>query len=282
MGMINIKPELWAQQIIAMMKTHLVAEAISNHLVVPSANGDKCHIVGAGEVAVSDYDEAVDIVYEDPSDTDTEFTYNVDKKFALIVHDADVKQALVPWQELYADRGAYGLLKALDASVFADFASAGLDSYETGTTPWQLGAAGADVPALLAGLAAQLDAVDAPQENRYVVLPPIGIQALRLYSGGRATNFGDRVLTNGQVDTFLGFDIYASNNLATAAGTIHGLAGIKGDGIAWAVQIDPNDIESLRAEGRFATLIRGRILAGHKIYRPGIVIDVNLNATLLA
>lgn len=282
MGMINIKPEIWAQQIIALLKTRLVAEAICNKNVVPSANGDKCHIVGAGEVAVSDYDEDVDIVYEDPVDTDAEFTYNVDKKFAMIVHDKDVKQALIPWQDLYADRGAYGLIRALDASVFADFASAGLDSYESGTTPWQLGAAGADVPSLLASLAAQLDAVDAPQDNRYVVLPPIGVQALRLYSGARATNLGDEVLTNGQIDNLLGFDVYMSNNLTTAANTIHGLAGIKEDGIAWAVQIDPNDIESLRAEGRFANLIRGRILAGHKVYRPGIVIDVNLNATLLA
>jgi len=282
MGMTNIKSEIWAQQIIALLATRLVAEGICNPHVVPSANGDKCHIVGAGEVTVDDYDSSEDIEYQDPDDTDTEFTYNVDKKFALMVHDKDIKQAAISWQELYASRGAYGLIKALDASVFADHASAGLDSYESSSTPWQLGAAGADVPNLFAALAKQLNDADAPQEGRYIVLPPIGIQAMQLYLTGKSTDFGNQVLLNGQIGRFMGFDVHMSNNLTTAATTIHALAGVKGDGIAWKVQIDPNDIESLRSEGRFATLIRGRVLAGHKVYRSGIVVDVNLNTTLLA
>ncbi len=282
MGMVNIKNELWALQIIALLKTKLVTEGICNPNVVPSAQGDKCHIVGAGEVTVSDTEQDTDIEYQDPADTDTEFTYNVDKKFALIVHDKDVKQAAIPWQALYADRGAYGLVKALDASVFADHASAGLDSYETGTTAWQLGTSGADVPALFAALAKQLDDADAPDAGRFVVLPSIGVQAVRLYMAGKNTNWGDKVTENGVVGDFMGFTIHKSNNLTTAAGVIHGLAGIKGDGIAWKTQIDANDIEALRSEGRFATLVRGRCLAGHKVYRPSIVVDLNLNSTLLA
>lgn len=283
MGMANIKNELWALQIIALLKTKLVGEGICNPNVVPSATGDKCHIVGAGEVTVTDYDQDEDIEYQDPSDTDTEFTFNVDKKFALIVHDKDVKQAAIPWQSLYADRGAYGLVKALDASIFADHAAAGLDSYETGTTPWQLGTAGADLPNLFAALAKQLDEADAPDAGRFVVLPSIGIQAVRLYLAGRVgSTWGDTVTANGKVGDFMGFSVHMSNNLTTVGTTIHGLAGVKGDGIAWKVMIDPNDIEALRSEGRFATLVRGRCLAGHKVYRPGIVIDVNLNTSLLA
>lgn len=282
MGMVNIKSEIWAQQIVALLETRLVAEGICNKNVVPGDNGAMCHIVGAGEVTVSAYDSSVDIEYQDPSDSDTEFIYNVDEHFGLMVHDKDVKQAAISWQDLYASRGAYGLIKALDASVFADHASAGLDSYESSTTPWQLGTAGADVPNLFAAITKQLNDADAPQDGRYIVLPSIGIQAMQLYLAGKSTSFGDQMLANGQVGNFMGFAVHMSNNLTTVATTIHALAGIKGDGIAWQVQIDPNDIESLRAEGRFATLIRGRVLAGHKVYRPGIVVDVNLNTSLLA
>lgn len=282
MGMTNIKQELWASQIVALLKTKLVAEAICNPNVVPNANGDKCHIVGAAEVTVTDYDEDTDINYQDPTDTDTEFTFNVDKYFGILVKDKDRLQTTINWEPIYADRGAYGLMKALDASVFADYASAGLDSYESGSTPWQLGTAGADVPNLFAALHKQLDDADAPFEGRYIVLPSIGIQAVRLYASGKATQWGDKMLANGLVDRFQGMEVYASNNLTTASSVIHGLCGVKGDGIAWKMEIDPDSIETLRAESRFATLVRGRCLAGHKVYRSGTVIDVNLNSSLLA
>jgi hypothetical protein len=282
MGMTNAKQELWAKTMIALLKTKLVAEAICNPSVVLNAATSKFHIIGAGEVTVTNYDEDTDISYQDPSDTDTEFTFNLDKYFGVMVKDTDVNQTEISWESIYADRGAYGCVKALDASVFADHAAAGLDNYETGTTPWQLGSAGADVPALFASVGAQLDAADAPQEGRYIVLPPAGIQAIRLYGASKNSSFGDQVLMNGMVGNFMGFSVFMSNNLTTVTTTIHGLAGVARENVAWKMQIDPSSIEQIRAQGRFANLIRGRIRAGHKVYRAGTLIDVNLNTTLLA
>jgi len=90
------------------------------------------------------------------------------------------------------------------------------------------------------------------------------------------------VAKNGKIANFLGYDVYMSRNCYTANSVIHGLAGIKGDNFAYAQQIDPDSIESLRLQGRMATGVRGRVLAGVKTYRPGTLIDVNLNSTLLA
>ncbi len=89
------------------------------------------------------------------------------------------------------------------------------------------------------------------------------------------------MLANGKVGSFMGMSVYKSNNLTTAASVVHGFAGVEKDGIAYKVQIDPTSIESFRAQGRFATLIRGRIRAGHKVYRAGSLVDVNLNSTVL-
>lgn len=282
MGMDYAKQELWAQNIVALLKTKLVSEAICNPNVVPSGAADKLHIVGAGEVTVTAYDEDVDITYQDPSDTDTEFTWNVDKYFGILVKDKDVKQTAINWEPLYADRGAYGLMKALDASVFADHASAGLDSYESSTTAWQLGTAGADVPALFSALHKQLDDVDAAQEGRFIVGPPSLRQAINLFCMSKNSTFGDKVLANGFLGPFCGMNVYVSNNLTTVTTTIHGLCGVERENVASKVLIDPSSIESLRAQGRFAQLIRGRMLGGHKVYRAASLIDVNLHTTLIA
>jgi hypothetical protein len=282
MGMANIKSELWASDIIALLEDSLIGAAVGNRNIVKTDQGDTMHIVGAGEVTTSDYVQGVAITYSDPTDTDTSFTYNIDKNFAIIAHDKDVKQAAVAWQGLYASRGAHKLKDAIDESIFADHASWGLNNFETGSTDWQVGADGGQMNRLFASVAAQLDTANAAQQGRYMVLPSIGIQALRLHLGAKATELGDQVSNSGLVGRFLGFDVFHSNNLTTVSTTVHGMAGVTGDGFAYGQQIDPDDIEAMRDVDQFATYIRGRALAGHKVYRAGILVDINLNTNLLA
>lgn len=280
--MTNAKQELWAKSIVALLKTKLVSAAICNQNVVVNTKTSKLHIVGAGEVEVFDVDEDKDITFAEPEDTDAEFTWNVDKGFGILVKDTDVNQTEIPWEAVYSDRGAYAAMKALDESTFTEYANAGIDSYESSTTPWQLGSAGADVPAFLASIHKQLDDVDAADEGRYIALPSIGIQACRLYMASKNSIWGDQVLSNGVVGNLMGFTVHKTSNLTTVGTTIHGLAGVAGDSIASKVQIDPSSIEQFRPAQRYATLIRGRVRAGHKVYRASTLVDVNLNTNLLA
>jgi hypothetical protein len=110
----------------------------------------------------------------------------------------------------------------------------------------------------------------------------IAIQALTLYAASRATNFGDASSLNGYVGRMFGFDVYTSNKCPVVSTTVHGVAGVKGDGIAGAVAIPPTEVEEIRLEGRFASGVRARALYGWKVYRPTVLVDVNLNTTLLA
>lgn len=280
----NIVPEVWAQEIKEQLQKSLVAATIADQNVAGEINkkGDVLHIITAGDVAVSDYHESDNITYEDPTDTESQLVINIDKYFAFKVEDAARKQANSPWEGIYQTRGAYKLRDSIDALLMAEYASAGLDSYETGTTAWQVGASGSEIPNLFAAIDKQLNDADAPMEGRYIILPTIGIQACKLYASSRGTTFGDTVLQNGMVGKMLGFDVFVSRNCVSGGGVVHGLAGVKGNGIAYAQQIGPEDIEPIRMEGRFASGIRGRVLGGIKTYRPGIVVDVNLNTTLLA
>lgn len=285
MAMANVIPELWAAEMVELLSEELVAKSIANTTIASSLtmSGDQFHIPVAAEVSTAAYSEAVTTVtYSDPTDTVSTLTIDQDQYAALKVSDEEVRQASSDWQRVYARRMANRLMDDIDANVFAEYANAGLNSFETGSTDWQLGTAGADFDDLVAALHQQLDTANAPTRGRFLVLPPNGLQAARLHVGARATAFGDEVSRNGSVGSFMGMEIYMSNNLTNETSTNHGLCGVKAESIALAIQVSPNDIEAIRLEGKFATGIRARAKWGVVSYRPGILIDVNLNETLLA
>lgn len=285
MAMANVIPELWATQIVELLSEKMVGAGICNTTIASRLNtqGDQFHIPLAAEVSTAAYTEAsTTITYSDPSDTVSTLTIDQDQYAALKIADEEVLQANQNWQQVYAARMANRLMDDIDENIFAEYANSGLNSFETGSTSWQLGSTGGDFPALIASLHRQLDNANAPEAGRYVVLPSNGIEAYRLYVGSRATDMGDDQSRNGRVGSFMGMDIIHSNNLTNESSTNHGLCGVRGDGIALAVQVSPSDIEAIRLEGKFATGIRARAKWGVVTYRSGIVIDVNLNETLLA
>ena len=284
MAMANVIPELWSTTIVSLLSEKMTAAGIANTTIASSLNtqGDQFHIPLAAEVSTAAYTEAsTTITYADPSDTVSTLTIDQDQYFALKMSDEEILQAGANWQTVYAERGANRLMDDMDAQVYGLYTSAGLDSFETGSTAWTLGTDGSQFPELIASLHQQLDNANAPSQGRYVVLPANGIQAYRLHVAARATALGDEVTRNGTVGSFMGMDIIHSNNLTSSGGTTHGLCGVRSDNIALAVQVSPNNIESLRLEGKFGNGVRGRIKWGSVVYRTGTLIDVNLDDTLL-
>jgi len=286
MGMAFIKEELWARQIVALLRTKLTASRFANTNIL-QGQGDKWHVIAAAEVSTFDVDDDADITYTDSTDTDTELTPNLDKGFGILVKDSDIVQTSIPWQQVYVDRGAFQLRKDLDTDILLDaHVNAGADSFEDGvSTAWQFTVnTASDIPKFFAALTKQADDLDWAEENR-VLTGPSGLrEALNTFLGGRATAGGDMIMANGVAAdmTVMGWGVNFSNNLTTAAGVTHGVATVAGDGVALKVLIDPNSIESMRAEGRFGTLVRGRVKGVHGVYRSTTVIDVNFNSTVVA
>ena len=294
MAMTNIIPELWSSEIVALLEKNLVASQLTNRQITTGLmdKGDTLHIIGAGAVTTAAYaDTGSNITYTAPSDTTADLSLDQDQYAALAIYDKEVKQAGIEWQSVYARRMAYELADDIDTNVLTVAqAGAGIDNYESSTTPWQLGAAGGDVPELFASVTKDLEDADAFSlpGRPYMVVPTIMAQAIRLYTSQIATNLGDSALLSGQparngyMGNYAGYDLYVSRNCIVDGTTVYALAGITGDGIADAVQISPNDIEPIRLEGKFGTGIRARALFGAAVYRSGIVANVHLNTTLLA
>ena len=264
MATLNVVPEIWAREIIEQLPLYTAMGDVANILTGEvNRRGDQLHIISANSVSVASYPVSDNITYAAAADTDNTLLINTDYYGAVKIEDDTARQAPVDVMPIYARDIARKLAEQWEADgLTAAYVGAGADSYETGTTPWQLGTAGADVPAMMTGINKTLDDVGAPRQGRYLILPTIGVQALTLYAASRATNFGDTAATNGFVGKMFGFDVYTSNKVVLDSGTYHAVAGVKGDGIAGAVAIPPGEVEEIRLEGRFASGVRARALYG--------------------
>lgn len=285
MAMTKIQQELWIKSITELFKTFLIGERIANTNLIKETNADIWHIIAASDVTVSDVDDDADITYADTTDDETQVTPNFDKQFAINIKDTDKANAAMPYTQVYADRGAYKLGDALDESIFAAHADAG-SNFDNGGTDWQFTKATcAEIPAFFGKLTKAAKDLDWPDQMQKYLVAPSGMQeAIITYTGGKDSAFGDSVLTQGLPNAFVyaGWNVFISNNLTTVSTTEHGLAGLVGDGIALAKQILPSGVENMRSQGRWADFIRGRLRAGHKIYRSDAVVDVEFNSTTVA
>jgi hypothetical protein len=286
--MTKIQQELWAQEIVALFETDLWAARVCNRDLINGTglNADKWHIVAASAVSTANVSDAADLTYAETTDTETEVTVNFDKSFSLINYDTVKSEAAIPYFQTYARRGAYQLMDDLDTDILADSYAAAGTVFDNGGTDWQFTKdTCAEIPAFFGKLSKVAKDNDWPSSmQKYAIVPSGMLEAIITYTGGRESDFGDSVLTAGMNNafTYSGWNIFTSNNCTTVSTTTHGVAGLVGDGIALGLQIDPSSIESMRSEGRFGDLIRGRAKAGHKVYRDTAVIDIEFNSTTVA
>jgi hypothetical protein len=287
-------PKLILAQMVLRARKNLVAAGFCNTTVTVELKekGNQLTINTLGEVTSQDTSETEAMTYGDVNSTGTDLTITVDKTVSLKIKDKEKAQIAASGMALeaaYAARMIYVLNDDIDQLVFGKHGDCA-DFYETGSTAWQWGTAAADVPAFFAAAHKAMDDASCENTDRFMALPNIGIQGIRLYLSGRSTNLGDQAVRPGLAfnEPVYGFWIFQSPNCATVSTTVHGLMGnmpnvgegIPG-GIALAVQISPM-IEKLRLEGYWADGLRARATAGAAVFKADRVFDVNLNTSLLA
>lgn len=284
MATLNVVPEIWAREIIEQLPLYTAMADVAN-LMTGEINrkGDQLHIIGANAVSVASYPVSDNITYAAAADTDNTLVINTDYYGAVKIEDDTARQSPIDVMPIYARDIARKLAEQWESDGLIEaYTNAAADSYETGSTAWTLGTNAAQVPDMLTSINKTLDDAGAPRQGRYIILPTIGVQALTIYAASRATNFGDTASTNGYVGRMFGFDVYTSNKAPVVSTVVHGIAGVKGDGIAGAVAIPPGEVEEIRLEGRFASGVRARALYGWKVYRSSVLVDVNLSTSLLS
>lgn len=277
--------EMWRQVALAGLRKDLVADMICNKQFKQEVwgKGESLNIVAVGTLTDKDYTDD-NITYEDITDSSLKLEIDKARYVAFKQEDAArAKTSIDKMTEVISDAG-YQMSDYWDALVLAEYANATLESYSTGTTPWQITATtAANVPLLFADIVLKLKKANAPKGDIYFVMPPEIEAAITMYFGskGAASVLSDSYVENGAYrGKLFGVQTFVSNNLTTASSVTHGLAGVMGTSIALA-----NDIitdEALRLEGRIASGQRILSIGGIKTYRPAISLDVNLNETVIA
>ena len=296
MSVADFKPVLMlGQMILQAAKTLIGAEFCNTDIGIGlKTKGTKITMNTMGSVTSADTSETVPMTYDDAETDGADLEITIDKTVAVRLSDNDLLQieaGAMQMETAYGNRMIYTLNDDVDQLIMGKYSDITTENYESGTTSWQWGASptAAELGKFFASVHASMDGVNAEQQGRFIVLPNLAIQGIRIALPQIATPVGDEVWRNGFVaNNLMGFKVFQSANVVTASSVMHAMAGTMPNvgaavpGVfALAVQIAPK-VEKLRLEGFWAEGIRARVTAGAAVTKPERAIDINLNSSLLA
>ena len=282
MSIANFVPSVWAADILRALQTLLV---YANPAIINSdyegdiaSVGDSVRINMVGDVTVKDYTKGNDI--DSPEDlTDAQLTLLIDqaKYFNFAVDDIDKRQAQNGLREEAAMRAAYGLRKALDSFVAAQYTDIATGNFVGSTGSAITGFSGDSKKAYkqLTLLKQKLDDTDTPEDGRFVVVPTwlegYLLNDDRVISYGTPENRsamrdGFKAGDNGLIGRAAGFDVYRSTLVPNSSSTEYKV--IAGHRSAWSKAEQILETEAYRPEKRFADALKGLHVYGAKVVRP--------------
>lgn len=282
MAITNFIPKLWAAAILVPYRKALVygqaTLATTRYEGEIRGKGSSVQITSLADVTIKSYDKLTDIDIEQLSDNKIDLTIDQGDYFAFYVNDVDKAQAAGDFQGPATESAGYGLRDKIDTFISKLLAKGVAASNQVGRVKVVYGGGKAGAGQLLGynvlvKLQEKLNKSSVPLEGRWVVVPAEFLSAIE--DDPRFSNVDssgtDETLRNGIVKRALGFDILVSNNVPTVGGAgadkndLVIIAGVR-DAYAFADSI--TETEALRAEKRFADIVRGLNVYGAAVTRP--------------
>ena len=231
--------------------------------------GDSVVITGLSEPSVYDYSGSV--VYEEVSDASMILNIDQDKVFSFKIKDIEELRSSIGLRDSQARRASYNLKLEVDKYVLGLHGQAGQLYEDTTVTP-------GNVLKVLAEIKQKLEEVNVPDGRTFIVIPPFVKTKLMLAGVKFQINNGvNGTGTIGFTDE-LGYDVFVSNQLAktTVEGKVKytALAGSY-SAIAYAEQVLETQILD-KLENSFDKAVRGRLVFGAKVIKPGELVAAGL------
>jgi len=268
MAIQNFIKTVWAANLIESLKKIHVFASVANQQYQGQIQslGDKVKIMQVSDVTINPYLKDDDITIEDIADAATELVIDNSYYFGFKVNDIEAIQQKETLIRAATDNAAYGFRDTVDAYMGGLYAQAGLTSYATGTTPWDV--TSLNVEDVLLDIKEKMARV--PKEGRFIICPEWFHNKLIL-AGLASKSSTDQLFANGLVDRVQGFDILVSENVSASTGAptwdqTRIIAGVRNQSFAFADSI--NSIEAFRPQLRFEDAVKGLYLFGGKILRP--------------
>ncbi|GAA1453461.1 P22 phage major capsid protein family protein [Nesterenkonia lacusekhoensis] len=267
MSVENFVPEIWSAALLQSLRDRLVYGqdgVINRQYEGEIANaGDTVHITQFADPDVRSYTKNGSIDWDLLESSQQTMVVDQANYFAFSVDDIDRRQALSGFVEESTTGASYNLAAEADAylaGLMSDAITGDNELPDDGVLT------AADAYAYLVRLRTRLTRSNAPDEGRWVIVPP-EFYALLLQDDRfiRADAAGTTEgLRNGSVGRAAGFDVIEANRVPEVDG---GYRVIAGHGIATTFAEQITQTEAMRLQNTFADGVRGLHLYGAKVIR---------------
>jgi hypothetical protein len=283
----NFIPEIWSGKLIENFYDATVLAAISNtdYEGEIKSYGDTVNIRTTPEITIRDYVKGQTLTVENPDKPKIQLLINRGEYFACVEDDVDKVQSDINLMDTWSKDASERMKIKIDQRVLTDLlpdiaatnkgATAGEQSasFNLGTTgsPLTVTKDGASsttsVIDLIVDMGTVLDEANAPEGDRYLVIPAkmAGLIKKSELKDASLTGDGTSIVRNGRLGMVDRFTIYVSHNLNVSSNKYSIIAGHK-MGFTFATQM--TEMESIRAESTFGNIIRGLQVYGYKVVKP--------------
>lgn len=278
-------PEVWSKETQRATQASLVLANLVKRFDSDVADaGDTLHVPKVSNLTAYAKSANTQVTLNAP--TETEFTMSINRHFetSYLVEDRLKEQAKYNILQEYTSKAGYSIGQKIDADIAGLYSSA-TQSVGNSTT---------DVTDANIVRAIQfLDDADAPQSDRYFVIKPAALAAMRaidkfsrfdslgispsvVVNGGLASGNSviKRIGPNGFVGTVYNLEVYMTTNLVEEAGTsdvVHNLVFHK-EALALGMQLKPRTQFQYKQE-YLGTLATTDALWGYGLYRATFLVD---------
>jgi len=282
----NFIPEIWSGKLIENFYDATVLAAISNTDYEGEIRqyGDTVNIRTTPEITIRDYVKGQSLTVENPDKPKIQLVIDKGEYFACVEDDVDKVQSDINLMDTWSKDASERMKIKIDQRVLTDILP-GISAFNKGATAgeqtnsFNLGTTGApltvtkdgassttSVVDLLVDLGTVLDEANAPEGDRFVVIPAKMAGLIKKSELKDASLTGDSmsIVRNGRLGMVDRFTIYVSHNLNASSGKYSIVAGHK-MGFTFASQM--TNMETIRSESTFGNIIRGLQVYGYKVVK---------------
>ncbi len=279
MAVQNFIKTVWSANLqTQLLKAHVFASVANRDYQGQIQNlGDKVKVMQIAQPTINAYSKDVDITIEDINDAANELVIDQSYYFGFKANDVEAIQQKASVLAETTKLAAYGFRDTVDSYFGGLYAQAGLTSYSTGTTPWNVNSL--NVEDVLLDVKEKMARV--PLNGRFIICPEWFHNKLIL-AGLSTKQDNNAIFTNGLVDHIMGFDILLSENNSASVGAptwteTRIIAGVRGQSFSFADSI--NQMEAFRPQNRFEDAVKGLYLFGGKMMRPDMTCTIYATKT---
>lgn len=286
----NFIPEIWSGKLIENFYDATVLAAISNTDYEGEIRqfGDTVNIRTTPEITIRDYVKGQTLTVENPDKPKLQLVIDKGEYFACVEDDVDKVQSDINLMDTWSKDASERMKIKIDQRVLTDIlpgvaatnkgtaagaisASFNLGATTTPLTVTKDGAGGTtSVIDLLVDIGTVLDEANAPEGNRFVVIPAkmAGLIKKSELKDASLTGDGTSIIRNGRLGMIDRLTVYVSHNLKRASvggATEYSLIAGHKMGFTFASQM--TNMETIRAESTFGNIVRGLQVYGYKVVK---------------